>query len=633
MIFENEFYPTPKGLVEKMLENVEIGGYILEPSAGSGNIADVIREKFELQYPKGSYRKAEPLIDCIEIDDNLASILKGKGYHVVHDDFLTFNSLKRYSTIIMNPPFSNGEQHLLKALAMQENGGEIVCLLNAQTLKNPYKKSQQALLNTLESKTTYSVEYIEQAFSNSEHKTNVEVALLKISIPTKPKASFFKSSLEKARQVKEESHPDLYQLAENDLVGQSVKQFELEAEMGINLIQEYKAMAPYLLKDFEKEGLDRPILELKVLNGEFQSVDVSENEFLMRLRYKYWSRLFANRKFTDQYTSSMIRELYTRLDDLANFDFSYYNIKSLQLDMTKSLMENMEETILKVFEELSMEYSYTSYSKNIHYYSGWKTNKSWFVNQKVIIPFNGFDQWGEAKLDIYKIVERFNDYEKSLNYLNGNKPVPLNLKEVLNEAIEKGQIKDIKFNHFTVSFFKKGTAWITFNDLDLLKRLNLFAGQRKAWLPPTYGTKAYSEMSEEEQAVVNEFEGEASYNELIQEPGKWLLNQNFEPVAQLEAPKEVVESLEAETISEIQQNEIDEALVQEFAKEWGLDFDLLLHSVRSYHLGHTIPYIEDLIKSVDAKKATHQAVNRIHHNMDLLKSLPQWMAEIKKLTY
>ena len=35
----------------------------------------------------------------------------------------------------MNPPFSNGDKHLLKALKMQEKGGAIICLLNAETIR------------------------------------------------------------------------------------------------------------------------------------------------------------------------------------------------------------------------------------------------------------------------------------------------------------------------------------------------------------------------------------------------------------------------------------------------------------------------------------------------------------------
>ena len=50
----------------------------------------------------------------------------------------------------MNPPFSNGDKHLLKALQMQEKGGNIVCLLNAETLRNPYTESRKELIRQLD---------------------------------------------------------------------------------------------------------------------------------------------------------------------------------------------------------------------------------------------------------------------------------------------------------------------------------------------------------------------------------------------------------------------------------------------------------------------------------------------------
>ena len=43
-IFNPDFYPTPAEVIERMLEDVKIIGKVfLEPSAGSGNIVDVLR--------------------------------------------------------------------------------------------------------------------------------------------------------------------------------------------------------------------------------------------------------------------------------------------------------------------------------------------------------------------------------------------------------------------------------------------------------------------------------------------------------------------------------------------------------------------------------------------------------------
>ena len=52
-------------------------------------------------------------------------------------------------------------------------------------------------------------------------------------------------------------------------------------------------------------------------------------------------------------------------------------------------------------------------SKNTHLYNGWKTNKSYKINKKVIIPLNGFDWYSSSKPDFnYTVRDRLTDIEK-----------------------------------------------------------------------------------------------------------------------------------------------------------------------------------------------------------------------------
>ena len=73
-------------------------------------------------------------------------------------------------------------------------------------------------------------------------------------------------------------------------------------------------------------------------------------------------------------------------------------------------------------------------------------------------------------------------------------------------------------------------------------------------------------------------------------------------------------------------------LVEEFASEWGLDSLLLDKSLESYDLKkpEDIPFREDIVKTLDATKATNQfARSKLKHNMELNKVLPSWMQEVK----
>ncbi|RTR26716.1 HsdR family type I site-specific deoxyribonuclease [Robertmurraya yapensis] len=70
-----------------------------------------------------------------------------------------------------------------------------------------------------------------------------------------------------------------------------------------------------------------------------------------------------------------------------------------------------------------------------------------------------------------------------------------------------------------------------------------------------------------------------------------------------------------------------------FSSEWGLDSELLLKSVNSYSTSQPdiVPYINELISSIDFNKATNQsAVNLLRHNMALTVKLPEWIAETKQ---
>ena len=84
-------------MINKMLCDIDFRMIhsILEPSAGKGKIVEEIKKKEKFYNSKYD-------IDCIEMDQNLQSILKGKNFRVVYNDFLTYDTMKEYDIIIMN---------------------------------------------------------------------------------------------------------------------------------------------------------------------------------------------------------------------------------------------------------------------------------------------------------------------------------------------------------------------------------------------------------------------------------------------------------------------------------------------------------------------------------------------------
>lgn len=533
-----DFYPTPEAIINKMLCDIDFKMIhsILEPSAGSGNIVEAIKKKEK--FYSSTYNKVNYDIDCIESDQNLQSILKGKNFRVVYNDFLTYDTMKEYDLIIMNPPFSNGCKHLLKALKMQQrNGGAIVCLLNAETLKNPCTNDRQYLQRKL---TEYNakVEFIQDAFMDAERKTAVEVALIKVQLPEVQRQSFILDGLQKAQQQREiETETESTQLIDSDFFKAIVNQYNLEVEAGIKLIKEYYAMKPFILSEF---GKDKETGETIQQGGCILSLDIgsnrdkyknklSINEYIREVRGKYWKALFENKKFIGQLTNNLQRDFYNKVEELKDYDFSLYNIYQLKIDMQKKVVKGIEDTIIELFDELSHKYHYLDEtSKNIHYYNGWKTNKAWIINKKVIIPLKAYDDYYTDRFrpTHYDVVRKLQDIEKCFNYLDGGLTEAVDLEESLKFAEEYGETKNIQLKYFTVTFYKKGTCHIVFNDDELLKKFNIFGSQHKGWLPPSYGKKSYKDMTAEEKAVVNEFEGEKEYSKVMSNRKYYLFDGN-----------------------------------------------------------------------------------------------------------
>lgn len=528
-----EFYPTPKNIIDKMLCGLDFSMIksILEPSAGTGNIVEALKRKEEIQ--TRYYTKVSFDIDCIEADQNLQHILKGKNFRVVYNDFLTYDTMKEYDLVIMNPPFSNGCKHMLKALEMQKrNGGAVICLLNAETLKNPCTNDRLDLKRKL---TEYNakIEFIQDAFLDAERKTAVEIALVKVQLPKVQRESFILEGLKKAQEQREIEETESTQLIDSDFFKAIVNQYQLEVAAGIKLIKEYYAMQPFILSEFGKDEKTGETIQKGgcIISMKVSKDGLSVNDYIKAVRRKYWTALFKNEKFIGQLTNNLQRDFYNKVEELSNYDFSLYNIYQLKIDMQQKVVKGIEDTIMELFDEFSHKYHWLDEtSKNIHYYNGWKTNQSWIINKKVIIPLKGFKDleysWGGFKPTNYDVVRKLQDIEKCFNYLDGGLTEAVDLEESLKFAEEYGETKDIQLKYFTVTFYKKGTCHITFNNEELLKKFNIFGSQHKGWLPPSYGKKAYKDMTMEEKAVVNEFEGEKEYSKVIQNKGYYLFDGN-----------------------------------------------------------------------------------------------------------
>lgn len=562
----NEFYPTPPELAAKMISHEFIKEKfetILEPSAGKGDLIDflllakdylneggycraIYDKDFSMPYEtvidgvinrfvlpdfkKGKRsKKYNEKVDCVETDTNLCAILKDKGYRVCNDDFLLYNDDKHYDLIVMNPPFSNGDEHLLKAIEIAEKtGGKIICLLNAETIKNPYSNKRKLLVNTLE-KYNAEIEYVQDAFKNAERKTGVEVAIVRVEIPApfKEKSKIWEEIESNDIEIDEPEFSNEI-VSADDPLRMAVKLYKQELQAGKRLIEEYLALKPYLTLTFENEETPSYMRGcLLTLSSGKNGLDW--NEYLYSLRYKYWHQLLHNPSFIKNLTSNLREEYYSMISEFANKDFSLKNIYAVKMDIISRTAKGIEEKIVSMFDQLSYENSMEA-AGNVHYFNGWKSNSAFKINKKVVIPYVAAYSWGRIDFyhysdrNVYKILD---DLEKCLAFLQIGESeyiYDIDLNNQLKVYQEQQVTRKMQFRYFDVDVFKKGTMHIKFRDMELLKRFNIYGCQHKGWLPPSYGKKSYKDMNAEEKQVIDEYEGQQEYEKVYNNRENYILD-------------------------------------------------------------------------------------------------------------
>lgn len=526
-----DFYPTPDSLADELARSVmpanEFGrlrsypGPILEPSAGTGNLAFALERACDIRRnDKGQFleqrggathesphkrKKDRKLdLDVIELSESFRAVLRDKGLRVVHDDFLTFRPTKKYWAIVMNPPFSQGAAHLLKALEIQKDGGLVRCILNAETIRNPCTNERKELVAQLE-KLGATITYRKDAFSNGLRRSNVEIAIVAVDIPDKEPVSRIRLELKQEMTDRLSQDPQLAALVSSDPIQAAIERYNAAAEGLRRLYAEFDGIKSLMIPN-PQEDAPQSLVRL----------NKSYNEAIHDLRLLYWRTLFDLPAIRDNLTSSMRYDYQKRLDELADYDFTAYNILTIREEISKNLLHGIEQEIIKLFDTWT-NLHYSEYSKNIHYFNGWCTNEAYKVGKRVIFYCDAFSSWSGRFDPLYNVQRTLESIEMILFHLdtNGMPYSSQELEKTLKKAMTDGQTRGIQLRYFTVTFYKKGTCHIEFTNADVLKSFNLFACQRKGWLPPSYGKKTYRDMGAADKKVVDSYEGESSYTDSL----------------------------------------------------------------------------------------------------------------------
>lgn len=480
-MFNQSFFPTPREIAQKMVQpyadRIKAGAVILDPSAGKGNLLEACR------FQAGANEHA---LYAIEIEPELADIIRGKKFPVIGDDFLTYQGHYLFDLIVMNPPFANGDDHLLKAWEIMRHG-DIVCLLNAETVRNPYTKTRQQIARLIEQHG--SVEFLGPAFAKAERPTYVEVCMVRLTKTAEHRPLDFippdgrraKKDLTKDGEVNLEN-----QVARADFIGAMVDTFSQIGAAYEDFIKARERLKFYT--DALQGSQYNKIEPVKVPYGVTgkQALTLELNNYLDAAQAAAWNTVFDRTKFRSVLTSARREDFNAFQKQQGGVPFTEANIWAFFEMLFNNRDANLQQCIIEVFENLT-QYD----AKNKVHWEGWKTNSAYKVNRKVIMPwFIELSPWSGFSVR-YSHQEKLLDIDRVMCSLTGKRltgtkdePGICTIVDALNKSF-KDPLRDgtAQSEFFDLRYFKKGTLHMTFRDEKLWQEFNLRAAKGKNWLP------------------------------------------------------------------------------------------------------------------------------------------------------
>lgn len=503
MNFSNipSFFPTPREIGEKMLEHLDIDNLkkmkILEPSAGKGDLIFSILRKLKYLEERMNYnlnKKDEYILDyyidnylnkniyCIEKNQVLINQLQKNQLKVIGYDFLNYTPHINYDLILMNPPFEQEEDHLIKAIEIREQcGSEIVSLCSASILFNNQDKYK--VIRNYIKQNNGTLEELGNCFINAERTTNINVCLIKIPKKDviKEKINFsnignerfidIENELNQIKNTKESLELNHYDLAES---------LESRYEMLKKLVFPFLKMMEELNSKSDPFFCGNVARTLANIYSKADNNNDVVNVYFDHLNNIGWNSILRDINFSDMLTSSMERQWNDFKLTQKSITFSAENIKNFLNNLRQNQFGFIKEIILEAFDDLT-KFHY----ENKIYKEGWKTNQPFLVNSKLIIP-NAFSySYSEYSFNKEKI---FKDIEKALCFLINKKYSEIEKESIVTVLNDKTpNTADSYF--WEIKKFKKGTMHLKFKDLDLLKKFNDFVLKNKNWLQGAFFDK------------------------------------------------------------------------------------------------------------------------------------------------
>ena len=492
-----DFYPTPVSVIEQMMMGEDfIGKTILEPSAGKGNIVDWL---------KG--HGAGQVIAC-ENDPNNLRLLSGKC-DILAEDFLTVTSenVSHIDMIIMNPPFSNGAEHILHAFEIAPPGCTVVSLCNESNLdRYTYSKREKKLSETIEMYGKW--ESLGNCFSRAERRTDVRVALVK---------------LYKDGDGASEFDGYFFDQYDSDAMGggqEGLMQYNFVRDIvnryvsAVKMFDDVMAMSNKINEtadffDF-KTVVDEKTGEVK---------QVKHQQYKKELQKHYWHIIFEKLNMEKYATKELREQINKFIESQKCVPFTMKNIYKVVDMVIQTNGQRMLKTLVEAFD-LICSFS----AENSTAGETWKTNANYMVNKRFIVPniCSGYDWYDHKPKPFVELSDygrnQMDDVCKALCNMTGE-----NYDEVgsLFDAVNypryssnlnpgKEWAEWFEWGFFRCRGYKKGTMHFEFLDEDVWYKFNAEVAKVKGWNLPkkTQKERKKPERKKKETAPVAEPDGQ-----------------------------------------------------------------------------------------------------------------------------
>lgn len=486
-MFGPDFYPTPRSVANKMLAKIsDAAVYFLEPSAGKGDLAKAIMQAGTYGNPWG--RGSRYRVDVIEAHPDLVQILKScEGLSIVGYDWLTYAGVSYYDAIVMNPPFSQGAKHLLKAWDFL-HAGEIVCLLNQETIDNPYTEERKRLASIIAEHGN--VEALGPCFNSADRPTNVSVAMVYLKKETEDDRINLWHADGQEKPINDDiGSPDMLPALRDKLGNMEHYYNQALAEMfkGFNHIRKSALFMEALGATVEggrskhREDIEQ-ILKLALAN-----VTAARAEFATQLRRGAWMHVFEQMEFRKWLDSRQTEELLRDLETSSTVAFTSENIKGTLSNIFLQRKKLFEQSVWNVFVALTRHFkgNTTGDIGSGDGRSGWKTNDAYKVNDRLVFPYGcrydygGFDIWSAREAGVV-----YTDLDRVLCMLDGarleeTRTVADALQDAFSRSSQPGTCES---TYFEIRYFKKGTVHLKWKRKDLQNRFNITAAAGRNWI-------------------------------------------------------------------------------------------------------------------------------------------------------